>query len=83
MGYPERADASGGWSTGPEHYNAAVMVSRDGDIVCNYRKTHLYYTDETWALEGSGYFAGDIPYLGRTAMGICMDIKSASRDGSC
>lgn len=38
----------------------------------NYRKTFLYYTDETWALEGpDGFYGGTIPGLGNVAMGIC------------
>jgi protein N-terminal amidase len=63
------------WPTDPEYYNAALVVSPDGETAANYRKSHLYYTDETWALEGQGFFAGRLPGLGKTAIGICMDIK--------
>jgi len=52
------------------------MIGPDGDDVAHFRKTHLYYTDETWALEGDGFFGDHITGLGQTAMGICMDIKS-------
>jgi predicted amidohydrolase len=64
------------WPTGPEYYNAALAVNKDGDTVANYRKSHLFYTDETWALEGNGgFYKGFLPGLGRTAIGICMDLK--------
>lgn len=40
--------------------------------MANYRKSFLYYTDQTWALEGpTGFYAGDISGLGKVAMGIC------------
>jgi hypothetical protein len=36
----------------------------------------LYYTDETWALEGpDGFFKREIPGMGTVALGICTDIK--------
>jgi hypothetical protein len=42
-------------------------------VIANYRKHHLYTTDETWAEEGrDGFFASDVSALGRVAMGICM-----------
>jgi|SRR5688572_16069314 protein N-terminal amidase len=74
-GYPEKVDPALKWPTDPEYYNAAIVVSPDGETTANYRKSHLYYTDETWALEGEGFFAGRLPGLGKTAIGICMDIK--------
>lgn len=46
-------------------------MNGDGETIANYRKSFLYATDETWALEGDdGFFAGDIPGLGNAAMGI-------------
>ncbi|KAI2463773.1 carbon-nitrogen hydrolase [Annulohypoxylon bovei var. microspora] len=76
VGYPEKMDVSRQWPTSPEYYNSALMVNQDGDTIGNYRKTHLYYTDETWALEGSGFFRGRLPGIkGNVAMGICMDIN--------
>lgn len=36
-------------------YNALVTVSETGEILNHYRKSFLYYTDETWAEEGPGY----------------------------
>ncbi|KAH8882849.1 carbon-nitrogen hydrolase, partial [Thozetella sp. PMI_491] len=76
VGYPEKVDVAGQWPASPEYYNSAIIVNNEGETVANYRKHFLYYTDETWALEGrSGFFAQKIPGLGRTALGICMDIN--------
>lgn len=75
-GYPERVDQGRGLASAPEHYNSAMIMNGDGDVVGNYRKSHLYYTDETWALEGDrGFYAGRVNGLGHMVVGICMDIK--------
>jgi protein N-terminal amidase len=77
-GYPEKVDVSARWPASPEYYNSAFMVNGDGDTVGNYRKSFLYYTDETWALEGgNGFFKRKIHGLGNVAMGICTDLKYA------
>lgn len=78
MGYPEKVDLAERWPANPEYYNSAIVVSDEGETVANYRKSHLYYTDETWALEGPGFFSQRLPGLGRTAIGICMDVKYVS-----
>ncbi|GJC93651.1 N-terminal amidase [Colletotrichum higginsianum] len=75
VGYPEKVDVSDNWPTSPEYYNSAIVVNEDGETIANYRKTFLYYTDETWALEGQGFFDGPIPGVGNASMGICMDLK--------
>ncbi|KAF7523625.1 hypothetical protein G7054_g11683 [Neopestalotiopsis clavispora] len=76
VGYPETADVSHKWPTSPEYYNSLIMVNKDGDAWALYRKSHLYYTDETWALEGpEGFWKGHLPGIGKVAMGICMDIN--------
>ncbi|KAL0943977.1 N-terminal amidase [Colletotrichum truncatum] len=75
-GYPEKVDVSGSWPTGPEYYNSAIVVNEDGETIANYRKSFLYYTDETWALEGPGFYEGYIPGLGRTCIGVVLTIKS-------
>ncbi|KAL7925413.1 carbon-nitrogen hydrolase [Trichoderma austrokoningii] len=76
VGYPEQVDPALNWPTDPQYYNSAITVNGDGETVANYRKVHLYYTDETWALEGShGFLEQRIPGLGQTAMGICMDLN--------
>ncbi|KKY20573.1 putative protein n-terminal asparagine amidohydrolase [Diplodia seriata] len=69
VGYPEQA-ADG------HRYNATVTVSPAGEVLANYRKTFLYYTDETWAHEGDRqFFSGNLGALGPVSMGICMDIN--------
>ncbi|KAK1825214.1 hypothetical protein LTR12_000014 [Friedmanniomyces endolithicus] len=50
VGYPERhTDPETGKTT---NYNSTVTVSPSGEVLANYRKSFLYYTDETWAAEG-------------------------------
>ncbi|GAB7340381.1 hypothetical protein MBLNU457_6824t1 [Dothideomycetes sp. NU457] len=71
VGYPERTT-----DTPSKNYNSTVTVSPTGELVANYRKSFLYYTDETWASEGDdGFFFGRLGALGDVAMGICMDIN--------
>lgn len=71
-GYPEKVDVSRNWPTSAEYYNSVIVVNGEGETIANYRKSHLYYTDETWALEGpDGFFQGRINGLGHVAMGIC------------
>ena len=72
VGYPERARKE---PSGEDHYNSLIVVNGDGETVANYRKSFLYYTDETWAKEGGGFYQGEIQDLGTVAMGICMDIN--------
>ncbi|KAH7321651.1 carbon-nitrogen hydrolase [Rhexocercosporidium sp. MPI-PUGE-AT-0058] len=74
-GYPEKVDVSKKWPANPEYYNSCIMVNAEGETIANYRKSFLYYTDETWALEGKGFYAGEIEGLGNIAMGICMDLN--------
>ncbi|KAG5916711.1 hypothetical protein E4U42_007545 [Claviceps africana] len=75
-GYPEKVDLTDNWPANPEYYNSALIVDADGDVVGNYKKAHLYRTDETWALEGpSGFHSQRIPGLGNIALGICMDLN--------
>lgn len=72
VGYPEKVDPKATWPTNlVEYYNSAVVIGPDGENVAHYRKTFLYYTDTTWALEGDGFYEGHIEGLGQTAMGIC------------
>lgn len=72
VGYPEKVDVSPKWPTGPEYYNSVIVVNGDGETIANYRKSFLYQTDETWALEGNrGFYDGFIPGLGNTSIGIC------------
>lgn len=65
VGYPERADVS-------EYYNSLAVINSRGKTEANYRKSFLYYTDETWAREGHGFYGGEVGSFGQVAMGICM-----------
>lgn len=56
-------------------FNSTVTVSPQGEVVAQYRKSFLYYTDEIWAAEGSGFFCGTLGSLGVVSHGICMDIN--------
>lgn len=81
VGYPERC------TDGPEllAYNSTVTVDQHGKVTAHYRKTHLYYTDESWAKEGpEKWLVTDLPFhkhadTGQTvlkaAFGICMDLN--------
>ncbi|VUC22724.1 unnamed protein product, partial [Clonostachys rosea] len=75
VGYPEKVDVASRWPTGPEYYNSAIVINEDGDTIANCRKTFLYPTDETWALEGEGFHDGFLPNAGQTAIGICTPYK--------
>lgn len=83
VGYPERCEADA------RNYNSTVTVSPTGEVLLNYRKSFLYYTDEKWAAEGPAgscssshhtanhtpFFAGSLGSLGTVGHGICMDIN--------
>ncbi|CEG36357.1 ubiquitin1-specific protease [Plasmopara halstedii] len=57
-------------------YNSMLVVSPDGELVCNPRKTFLYETDKSWATAGKSFYTWDCPWLGKTiSFGICMDIN--------
>lgn len=66
------------------NYNSTVTISPSGEILHHYRKSFLYYTDETWASEGAGPHTLPhspaqaclrLPDLGMVGFGICMDIN--------
>ncbi|CZT07612.1 related to amino-terminal amidase [Rhynchosporium graminicola] len=70
-GYPEKVNVSNKWPANPKYYSSVIMVNSEGETVANYRKSFLYNTDETWALEGEGgFYNGDNEKLGNLAMGI-------------
>ncbi|KAI3475329.1 hypothetical protein L1887_63307 [Cichorium endivia] len=49
-----------------KRYNSTVTVSPTGEILANYRKSFLYYTDESWATEGpEGFYCGELGSLGK------------------
>lgn len=71
VGYPEITV-----SEPSKRYNSTVTVAPNQNILVNYRKSHLYYTDESWAFEGKPpFFTGNLEGLGEVALGICMDIN--------
>lgn len=89
MGYPE-AFEEGNFNTVYDPkisatsdtiaYNSLVIVDCAGDVVAHYRKSFLYYTDDTWAKEGNGFYKGVLPIGNgaqqvKVAAGICMDIN--------
>jgi predicted amidohydrolase len=75
--YPEKVESSLAKGPAiPEYYNSAIIVNQDGETAGHYRKSHLYTTDETWALEGTqGFYHGKLDRVGSTAMGLSMDLK--------
>jgi len=76
VGYPEKVDITASWPASPEYYNSAIVINNDGETITNYRKSFLYPTDETWALEGPGdFFKGHVPKLGHVSLGISTDIN--------
>ena len=76
IGYAEKE----GSGTESHAYNSLVFVNRRGEIIAHTRKSFLYYTDETWASEGRGFYAGQLQ-VGcsskalKVVAGICMDIN--------
>lgn len=84
VGYPEvKVDYAN--NNKETYYNSLLVVDEKGEILANYRKTFLYYTDETWAAEGDGqrgFTHIQFPRQERqqqqqvaTSFGICMDIN--------
>jgi protein N-terminal amidase len=61
------------------YYNSLLVVDEKGEVIHNYRKSFLYYTDETWAAEGQverGFRELQIREKQvATSFGICMDIN--------
>ncbi|KAJ5958577.1 Carbon-nitrogen hydrolase [Penicillium vulpinum] len=51
VGYPEIEKDSES-SDKITYYNSLLVVDENGEFILNYRKSFLYYTDETWAAEG-------------------------------
>lgn len=79
VGYPEVHTSESGHKT---NYNSTITIGPHGEILANYRKSFLYYTDETWAEEGfrstathTPFFASSLGSLGTVGHGICMDIN--------
>ena len=61
-------------------YNSAILVDSNGNVIHNYRKTHLYETDKTWGCSESpeGFQSFDLNIKGKnikSTVGICMDLN--------
>ncbi|KAL4916809.1 carbon-nitrogen hydrolase, partial [Aspergillus aurantiobrunneus] len=53
VGYPEiEVETDHNELRKETYYNSLLVVDEEGNVLLNYRKTFLYYTDETWASEG-------------------------------
>ncbi|KAH8806655.1 carbon-nitrogen hydrolase [Flagelloscypha sp. PMI_526] len=81
-GYPERAtdiDREKLMSDSAHlvGYNSSILYSPQGEPLGTYRKTHLYETDTTWAIPGSGFMKFDLPApLHTVTLAICMDLNA-------
>jgi len=76
VGYPEKSTKKHPNGVDFMNFNSQVTVLPSGEVLSNYRKRFLYYTDETWASEGDkGFYYGAVDGIGCIAMGICMDIN--------
>jgi protein N-terminal amidase len=51
VGYPEIDHSP--TETEAKYYNSLLVVDENGEVIHNYRKSFLYFTDETWASEGN------------------------------
>jgi len=59
--------------------NSAVVYGPDGTRVGDYRKSHLFYMDKTWAKPGPGFATLHLPPpLNTVTLGICMDLNPRS-----
>lgn len=61
-------------------YNSAILINEQGNVIFNYRKTHLFETDKIWGCSESpdGFQSFDLPFKNskiRTTIGICMDLN--------
>ncbi|HYM51443.1 MAG TPA: nitrilase-related carbon-nitrogen hydrolase [Candidatus Limnocylindrales bacterium] len=65
-GFPEAA--------GPNRYNSAVLIERDGTILGTYRKTHLFGREPEYFTPGDRVEAVTTS-LGRLGVLICYDIE--------
>lgn len=87
IGYPERYNNG----TTAKLYNSAAVTDPDGELVFNYRKSFLYYTDEDWGCQENpeGFQTFPLHFKQRavdangnpqdvtlkTSIGICMDLS--------
>lgn len=61
---------------GDEVFNTAAFITRDGDLLSSYRKTHLYGEVDEAQFSAGDALGEPFDYLGwRLAMAICFDIE--------
>ncbi|KAJ5280202.1 Carbon-nitrogen hydrolase [Penicillium angulare] len=53
VGYPEIETNANDDTEAPKYYNSLIVVNEDGEVIHNYRKCFLYFTDDIWAAEGN------------------------------
>jgi len=74
-GYPELEIVE----TTRKLYNSAYVIDRDGSILLNYRKHHLYEVDHRWALEGEAFksllLKNSEGKEFKAVVAVCMDIN--------
>ncbi|KAF3482515.1 N-terminal amidase [Arthroderma uncinatum] len=71
VGYPEicpsiqgksplqgNTEGNGAQSEDEHRFNSLIVVKESGETLVNYRKHHLYYTDDPWAHEGESHESG-------------------------
>ena len=65
-------------------FNSTVTVAPSGIVLAHYRKSHLYFTDETWAQPSpEGWLSTPLTFVPETGpeskikacFGICMDLN--------
>ncbi|KAJ5723759.1 Carbon-nitrogen hydrolase [Penicillium malachiteum] len=53
IGYAEIETLKDNDTESTKYYNSLLIVNEHGEVLQNYRKCFLYFTDETWAAEGN------------------------------
>lgn len=60
-------------------YNSAAVIDRNGVLLLNHRKWHLYFNDKFWAQEGNSFPSFTLYNTQNQAfqcsLAICMDIN--------
>lgn len=87
IGYPERTDSSANASL----YNSAAVIDPNGELVFNYRKSFLYYTDEDWGCQENPrgfqsfplHFKGKARDMSSTIAGNAVDVTIRTSIGIC
>lgn len=76
IGYPERSETLDDSNL----YNSAIVVGPDGDLVFNYRKSFLYYTDEDWGCQENPMGFQSFPLVFKDRATSTVDGKSSVTD---